>query len=116
MSTVKKSIDTNKTIVNTENTFKFDEKKGILTITIPVEFNKTGTVLQAKHLSQQEGKEWKFISCHDTKGNELTVYKTGFNYIPHIKESKKLSVDSKKLDTLSSEEQAILKAILSKLA
>lgn len=113
MATIKKSIDTTVTV---QNTFKYDEKKGLLTITIPVEFNKTGTVLQAKNLSTQEGKEWKYISCTDNKGNELTVYKTGFNFIPAIKESKKVAIDPKKLSVLSSDEQAVLTAILAKLA
>lgn len=110
--TIRKSITTDKV----ENTFKFDEKKGILTITIPVEFNKTGTVLTAKNLSTQEGKEWKYISCLDSKGNELTIYKTGFNYIPIVKESKKIGIDPKKMSVLSSDEQAVLTAILKKLA
>lgn len=111
--TIRKSITTDKTV---QNTFKYDSTKGILTITIPVEMNKTGTVLQAKNLSQQDGKEWKFISCHDTKGNEITIYKTGFNYLPVIKESKKIGIDPKKMSVLSTDEQDILKAILKKLA
>lgn len=111
--TIRKSITTDK---NVQNTFKYDSAKGILTITIPVEFNKTQTVLQAKNLSQQEGKEWKYISCLDSKGNELTVYKTGFNYIPIVKESKKIGIDPKKMSVLSADEQDILKAILKKLA
>lgn len=109
---IKKTIDT--TI--TENTFKYDSKKGILTICIPVEFNKTQTVLQAKNLSQQSGKEWKYISCKDTKGNEITLYKTGFNYIPLVKETKKSVIDESKLEVLSTDEKAVLKAILAKLA
>ena len=111
--TIRKSITTDKTV---QNTFKYDSAKGILTITLPVEPNKNGTVLQAKNLSQQDGKEWKFISCHDTKGNEITIYKTGFNYLPVVKESKKIGIDPKKMSVLSADEQDILKAILKKLA
>ena len=52
----------------------------------------------------------------DSKGNKITLYKTGFNFEPKVKISKKLGIDTSKLKTLSTEEQDLLKAILSKLA
>ena len=116
MSTKRTITTTEKGTENTMNTFTLNEKTGILTLKLPVQFNKNGTVLQACHLSKDEGKEWQYMLFEDSKGNKITLYKTGFNFEPKVKLSKKLGIDTSKLKTLSTEEQDLLKSILSKLA
>lgn len=116
--TIKKSINTaNKTtkstVKATGNTFTL--KDGILTLKMPVEFNKTQTGLKIVDLLT-DVKGYKKAEFKDSKGNILTLFKTGFEYESKIKESKAIAVDPKKLDVLDDDEKTAFMAILSKLA
>lgn len=125
--TVKRTIETNKTakttakksttkrVVSNINSFELDEKKMILTITIPVEWNKTQTGLKAKNLVDIPGKEYKKMSAVDKQGNEIYIFKTTFGYEPVVKESKISKAD---LDTskLSDEEQKMLELLMKKMS
>lgn len=125
--TVKRTTETNKTakttakksttkrVVSNINSFELDEKKMILTITIPVEWNKTQTGLKAKNLVDVPGKEYKKMSAVDQQGNEIYIFKTTFGYEPVVKESK---ISKSDLDTskLSNEEQEVLSLLLKKMS
>lgn len=124
MATIKKSINTeskttkkstSKRVVSNINSFELDEKKMILTLTIPVEWNKTGTGLKAKNLVDVPGKEYKKLSAIDTKGNEVYIFKTTFGYESVVKESK---ISKSDLDTskLSDEENQLLSLLLKKMS
>lgn len=115
--TIKKSINTTTkkatTTKATGNTFTL--KDGILTLKMPVEFNKTQTGLKINDLIA-DPKGYKKAVFTDKAGNTLTLFKTGFEYESKIKESKAIAVDPKKLDVLDSDEKDALMAILAKLA
>lgn len=124
MAVTKKSIEiktqkttkkaTAKRVVSNINSFELDEKKMILTITIPVEWNKTKTGLKAKQVVDVPGKEYKKMSAVDEQGNEIYIFKTTFGYEPVVKESK-ISKDSLDTSKLSDEEQAMLTLLLKKM-
>ena len=124
MATIKKSINTeskttkkstSKRVVSNINSFELDEKKMILTLTIPVEWNKTGTGLKAKNLVDVPGKEYKKLSAVDKKGNEVYIFKTTFGYESVVKESK---ISKSDLDTskLNDEENQLLSLLLKKMS
>lgn len=112
-TTAKKSIT--KRVVSNINSFELDEKKMILTITIPVEWNKTKTGLKAKNLVDVPGKEYKKMSAVDKQGNEIYIFKTTFGYEPVVKESK-ISKDSLDTSKLSDEEQKMLELLMKKMS
>lgn len=112
-TTAKKS--TTKRVVSNINSFELDEKKMILTITIPVEWNKTKTGLKAKNLVDVPGKEYKKMSAVDKQGNEIYIFKTTFGYEPVVKESK-ISKDSLDTSKLSNEEQKMLELLMKKMS
>lgn len=112
-TTAKKS--TTKRVVSNINSFELDEKKMVLTITIPVEWNKTKTGLKAKNLVDVPGKEYKKMSAVDKQGNEIYIFKTTFGYEPVVKESK-LSKDSLDTSKLSDEEQKMLELLMKKMS
>lgn len=122
MATIKREINkttakksTTKRVVSNVNSFELDEKKMVLTITIPVEWNKTKTGLKATNLVDVPGKEYKKISAVDKQGNEIYIFKTTFGYEPVVKESK---ISKDRLDTskLSDEEQEVLSLLLKKMS
>lgn len=120
MSVAKKSIEkttktTAKRVVSNINSFELDEKKMVLTITIPVEWNKTKTGLKAKNLVDVPGKEYKKMSAVDKQGNEIYIFKTTFGYEPVVKEAK-ISKDSLDTSKLSDEEQEVLSLLLKKMS
>lgn len=122
MATIKREINktttkksTTKRVVSNINSFELDEKKMILTITIPVEWNKTKTGLKAKNLVDVPGKEYKKMSAVDKQGNEIYIFKTTFGYEPVVKESK-ISKDSLDTSKLSDEEQEVLSLLLKKMS
>lgn len=120
MATIKKSIETTKNTAKTTkkttgNTFKLNEKTMTLTLELPVEWNGNHSMLKAKNLTKVEGKEYQKLVFADNKGNEVYLFKTGFNYEPVVKESA-TGVDlSKAKDVLSDDEQALLKLLLKKM-
>lgn len=125
MTTIKKSINTgskttkkstSKRVVSNINSFELDKKKMILTLTIPVEWNKTGTGLKAKNLVDVPGKEYKKLSAVDTNGNEVYIFKTTFGYESVVKETAKGVDLSKAKDVLSDDEQALLQLLLKKMS
>lgn len=116
--TIKKSINTaNKTtqstVQATGNTFTL--KGGILTLKMPVEFNKTQTGLKINDVIT-DPKGYKKAVFTDKAGNTLTLFKTGFEYDSKVKPEKPITVDTEKLDVLDSDEKDALMAILAKLA
>ena len=117
MTTIKKSINTTTkkatTVKATQNTFTL--KDGILTLKMPVEFNKTQTGLKIVDLLT-DVKGYKKAEFKDSKGNKITLFKTGFEYESKMKNEKPLAIDTKKLDVLNDDEKTALMAILSKLA
>lgn len=126
MAVTKKSIEINKTqkttkkatakrVISNSNTFVLDEKKMVLTLTVPVEWNANHTGLKAKSLTDVPGKEYKKLSAVDEKGNELYIFKTTFGYEPVIKESK---ISKSDLDTskLNDEEQKMLELLMKKMS
>lgn len=125
MSVAKKSIEkttktttketTVKRVVSNINSFELDKKKMVLTITIPVEWNKTKTGLKAKNLVDVPGKEYKKMSAVDKQGNEIYIFKTTFGYEPVVKETK-ISKDSLDTSKLSDEEQEVLSLLLKKMS
>lgn len=122
MSVAKKSIEktttkkaTVKRVVSNINSFELDEKKMVLTITIPVEWNKAKTGLKAKNLVDVPGKEYKKMSAVDKQGNEVYIFKTTFGYEPAVKETK-ISKDSLDTSRLSDEEQEVLSLLLKKMS
>lgn len=120
MSVAKKSIEktaktTAKRVVSNINSFELNEKKMVLTITIPVEWNKTKTGLKAKNLVDVPGKEYKKMSAVDKQGNEIYIFKTTFGYEPVVKGTK-ISKDSLDTSKLSDEEQEVLSLLLKKMS
>lgn len=116
--TIKRQIEktANTTESTTKNTFSLNEKTGVLTLKLAVEFNKSGTGLKAKHLSKIEGKEYQFVEATDKDGNTIRLYKTGFDYEPKVKATKGISINPKKLEKLDKDELSVLESILAKLA
>lgn len=119
--TIKREITKNATVKNTtvkatenKNVFKLNEKSMVLTLTIPVEWNKSETGLKIKDL-ETDPKGYKYMVATDTKGNSIKLFKTGFEFESKVKATKPLAVDPKKLDVLSKDEQSALMAILEKL-
>ena len=107
-----KTTATKNTAVKSSNTFSL--KDGVLTLKMHVEFNKTETGLKIVDLLT-DVKGYKKAEFKDSKGNKITLFKTGFEYEPKVKATKPLAVDPKKLDVLSKDEQSALMAILAKL-
>lgn len=125
MAVTKKSIEiktqkttkkaTAKRVLSNTNTFVLDEKKMVLTITVPVEWNASRTGLKAQHLTDVPGKEYKKLSAVDEKGNEIYIFKTTFGYESVVKETK-LSKDSLDTSKLSNEEQKMLELLMKKMS
>ena len=125
MAVTKKSIEiktqkttkkaTAKRVLSNTNTFVLDEKKMVLTLTVPVEWNASRTGLKAKNLTGVPGKEYKKLSAVDEKGNEIYIFKTTFGYESAVKESK-LSKDSLDTSKLSDEEQKMLELLMKKMS
>lgn len=117
--TIKKTITTTKKSNTTAkgNTFTFNESTGILTLKLEVERTKSGNGFKAKHLTdvKSEKSEYKCVEFSDSKGNVVKLYKTGFDYVPVVKESKGIALDPKKLEKLDSTELSVLESILAKL-
>lgn len=118
MTTIKKSINTTTkkattTVKTTGNTFTL--KDGVLTLKMAVEFNKTQTGLKINDLIT-DPKGYKKAVFTDKAGNTLTLFKTGFEYESKVKNEKPVTIDTKKLDVLDSDEKDVLMAILAKLA
>ena len=107
-----KTTATKNTAVKSSNTFSL--KDGVLTLKMHVEFNKTETGLKIVDLLT-DVKGYKKAEFKDSKGNVLTLFKTGFEYSPKVKKTAPIAVDPKKLDVLSTDEQSALMAILAKL-
>lgn len=105
---------TSKRIVSNVNTFTLDEKKMILSITIPVEWNTAHTGLKAKNVCDVPGKEYKKLSIMDEKGNEVYLFKTVFGYEPAVKVEKP-TISKKDMSKLSDDEQEMLTLLLKKI-
>lgn len=120
-TTIKREINTKtatkstKTAKNTGNVFKLDEKNMTLTLTLPVEWNATHSMLKAKNLNKVDGKDYQKLVFTDTKGNEVLLFKTGFNYEPVVKEEKTKAITKKDMSALSNEEQEVLTLLLKKI-
>ena len=119
-TTIKREIETTKNTVKTTkkatcNTFKLNEKTMTLTLELQVEWNNNHSVLKAKNLSKVEGKEYQKMVFVDCKGNEVYLFKTGFNYEPVIKDTK-ISKDSLDTSKLSDEEQKVLALLMKKMS
>lgn len=121
MAVTKKSIEiktqktTKKATKKAVNSFKLDNKKMVLTLELPVEWNANHSVLKATQLEKVEGKEYQKMVFTDDKGNQVFLFKTGFNYEPVVKESK-LSKDSLDTSKLSDEEQKMLELLMKKMS
>lgn len=123
MATIKREINknattkktTSKRVVSNTNVFKLDEKKMLLTISLPVEWNATHTGLKAKNVCDVEGKEYKKLSILDKAGNEIYLFKTTFGYEPVVKEVKAPKLSKKDMSKLSDEEQELLTLLLKKM-
>ena len=122
MATIKREINknattktTSKRVVSNTNVFELDEKKMVLTISVPVEWNATHTGLKAKNVTDVEGKEYKKLSILDKAGNEIYLFKTTFGYDPVVKEVKTPKVSKKDMSKLSDEEQELLTLLLKKM-
>ena len=127
--TVKRTIETNKTVKTTTkkatkptkrtisniNTFELDEKTMILKIELPVEWNKSHNGLKAKNVQDVEGKEYKKLSIVDKAGNEIYLFKTTFGYEPVVKETK-ISKSDLDISKLSDDEQEVLSLLLKKMS
>lgn len=115
--TIKREIEKTTKTVNTVKTTTintFSLKNGVLTLKMNVEFNKTETGLKIVDLLT-DVKGYKKAEFKDSKGNVLTLFKTGFEYSPKVKKTAPIAVDPKKLDVLDSNEKDALMAILAKL-
>lgn len=117
--TIKREITTKNTTVqaNTENNnvFKLNEKTMVLTLTVPVEYNKTGTSLKIKDL-ETDIKGYKYMIATDSKGNKIKLFKTGFEYEPKVK-TVATGVDiSKAKEVLSPEEQKMFELLMKKMS
>ena len=124
MTTIKREINknattkktTSKRVVSNTNVFELDEKKMLLTISLPVEWNATHTGLKAKNVCDVEGKEYKKLSMLDKAGNEIHLFKTTFGYEPVVKEVKAQKVSKKDMSKLSDDEQKMLELLLKKMS
>lgn len=122
MATTKKSIEiktqktTKKATKKAVNSFKLDTKKMVLTLELPVEWNVNHSVLKAIQLEKVEGKEYQKMVFTDDKGNQVFLFKTGFNYEPVVKEDIKRVDISKAKDVLSPEEQKMLELLMKKMS
>ena len=123
MATIKREINkttTTKTAKKSTkkvvNSFKLDTKKMVLTLELPVEWNANHSVLKATQLEKVEGKEYQKMVFTDDKGNQVFLFKTGFNYEPVVKEAAKGVDLSKAKDVLSDDEQALLQLLLKKMS
>lgn len=115
-TTIKREIETAKKSTKTGlNTFKLNEKTMTLTLELQVEWNNNRSVLKAKNLSKVEGKEYQKMVFVDTKGNEIYLFKTGFNYESAVKETK-ISKDNLDTSKLSDEENKVLALLLKKMS
>ena len=117
--TIKREITTKNTTVqaNAENNnvFKLNEKTMVLTLTVPVEYNKTGTSLKIKDL-ETDIKGYKYMIATDSKGNKIKLFKTGFEYEPKVK-TVASGVDlSKAKEVLSPKEQKMLELLMKKMS
>lgn len=120
--TIKREINTEKTTVKATvkttkkavNSFKLDEKNMVLTVIVPVEWNKSKTGLKFTQV-ETDVKGFKYLVANDTKGNTVKLFKTGFEYEPVVKETAK-GVDLSKADVLSKDEQALLQLLLKKMS
>lgn len=122
MTTIKREITTKTATKSTKttkkatgNVFKLDEKNMTLTLTLPVEWNSNHSMLKAKNLSKVEGKDYQKLVFTDNKGNEVFLFKTGFNYEPVVK-AEKVSKDSLDTSKLSKEEQEVLALLMKKMS
>jgi len=126
MAVIKKSIEiktqkttkkaTAKRVLSNANTFVLDEKKMVLTLTIPVEWNASRTGLKAKNLTDVPNQKYKKISAVDEKGNEVYIFKTTFGYESVVKDVPVLNVSENDMSALSDEEQAMLTLLLKKMS
>lgn len=107
-----KTATTKNTAVKSSNTFSL--KDGVLTLKMPVEFNKTQTGLKIVNLLT-DVKGYKKAEFKDSKGNKITLFKTGFEYESTVNTTKPLAVDPTKMSKLDKDEQDVLLAILAKL-
>ena len=118
-TTIKREINTEKatakTTKKTVNSFKLDEKNMVLTVTVPVEWNKSKTGLKFTQV-ETDVKGFKYLAANDTKGNTVKLFKTGFEYESKVKEVVKGVDLSKAKDTLSEEEQQLLSLLLKKMS
>lgn len=112
--TIKREIEKTTKTAKTATTNTFSLKNGVLTLKMNVEFNKTETGLKIVDLLT-DVKGYKKAEFKDSKGNVLTLFKTGFEYSPKVKKTAPIAVDPKKLDVLDSNEKDALMAILAKL-
>lgn len=120
-TTIKREIETTKTATKftkkvTDNVFKLNEKTMTLTLELPVEWNANHSMLKAKNLSKVEGKEYQKLVFLDTKGNEVFLFKTGFNYEPVVKEGKTKAISGKDMSKLSDDERKVLELLLKKMS
>lgn len=121
--TIKREINTEKTTVKATakttkkavNSFKLDEKNMVLTVTVPVEWNKSKTGLKFTQV-ETDVKGFKYLVANDTKGNTVKLFKTGFEYEPVVKETVKGVDLSKAKGVLSDDEQALLQLLLKKMS
>jgi len=112
--TIKREITTKNTTVH-NNVFKLNEKTMVLTLTVPVEYNKTGTSLKIKDL-ETDTKGYKYMIATDSKGNKIKLFKTGFEYESKVK-TVATGVDiSKAKEVLSPEEQKMLELLMKKMS
>lgn len=112
---IKREINTEKTTKKAVNSFKLDEKNMVLTVTVPVEWNKSKTGLKFTQV-ETDVKGFKYLVANDTKGNTIKLFKTGFEYEPAVKETAKGVDLSKAKDVLSDDEQALLQLLLKKMS
>ena len=123
MATIKREINKTTTTKTAKkytkkvvNSFKLDTKKMVLTLELPVEWNANHSVLKATQLEKVEGKEYQKMVFTDDKGNQVFLFKTGFNYEPVVKEVKAPTVSKKDMSKLSDEEQELLTLLLKKMS
>lgn len=84
-----------------------------LTVTVPVEWNKSKTGLKFTQV-ETDVKGFKYLVANDAKGNTVKLFKTGFEYEPKVK-TVATGVDiSKAKEVLSPEEQKMLELLMKK--
>lgn len=122
MATIKREINkitvtkqAKKSTKQAVNSFKLDEKNMVLTVTVPVEWNKSKTGLKFTQV-ETDVKGFKYLVANDTKGNTVKLFKTGFEYEPVVEETAKGVDLSKAKDVLSDDEQALLQLLLKKMS